>query len=114
MSTQDEAEAARIERAKVLYRWHRNAFVLVNGALHVVNVVTGAPWWAFWPLVAWGVVFLVHFLYVRTISVDEAWVDERAEELRYKSYDLGHIRDIEARVEKRDASVRPGDERDDD
>ena len=113
MNTPDEAEpACRLERARVHYRRHRNAFLVVNGALHVINVYMGAPWWAFWPLFAWGVVFLAHFLYVRTITVDEAWVDERAEELRYKSYDLGHIRDIEERVEKRDSSVRPGDERD--
>lgn len=112
MTIRDEAEAARIERAWVVFRWHRNAFLVVNGALHVANILMGARWWAFWPLFGWGVVFLAHYLYVKTISVDQAWVDERAEELRYKSYDLGHIRDIEDRVDKRDASVRPGDERD--
>ena len=41
-----------------------------------------------------------------------SWVDERAEELRYRSYDQGHIDDIEERVEQRDQSVRPADERD--
>ena len=36
---------------------------------------------------------------------------ERADELRYRSYDQGHIQDIEKRIEDRDHSVRPADER---
>ncbi len=43
--------------------------------------------------------------------MDEGWVEERADDLRYRSYDQGHIHDIEKRVDERDHSVRPADER---
>jgi hypothetical protein len=39
-------------------------------------------------------------------------VEERTDDMRLRSYDLSHIHDIENRVEHRDASVRPSDERD--
>ena len=75
---------------------HRLAFVLVNGALTAVNIAAGPPWWAFWPLAAWGLVLTVHFLIHRASTVDEAWVDARANDLRERSYDQGHIDDIHA------------------
>ncbi|MGH8742512.1 MAG: 2TM domain-containing protein, partial [Burkholderiales bacterium] len=66
----------------------------VNAALTAVNGYMGAPWWAVWPLVLWGLLVVLHFLYHRATSVDDAWVDERALDLRSRSYDLGHIDDI--------------------
>ncbi|MGH8707766.1 MAG: 2TM domain-containing protein [Burkholderiales bacterium] len=77
-----------------MFRRHLLAFVLVNGLLSAVNFHTGAPWWAFWPLVAWGLVLLLHFLFHRARAVDEAWVRERTQDVRSKSYDLGHIDEI--------------------
>lgn len=52
---------------------------------------TGAPWWSFWPLAAWGVVFAVHFLVHKSRTVDESWIEERTADLHSKSYDAGHI-----------------------
>ena len=76
------------------FRRHLLAFVLVNVLLTAANVTTGPPWWAFWPLVVWGLVLMLHFLAYRTRAVDEAWVEERMLDLRSKSYDMGHIQDI--------------------
>lgn len=73
---------------------HRLAFVLVNVLLTAANVYTGPPWWAFWPLIAWGMVLMLHFLVHRAHAVDDAWVEERTLDLRSKSYDMGHIDDI--------------------
>jgi hypothetical protein len=75
---------------------HLVAYLLVNAGLTAVNVYMGAPWWAVWPLVAWGLLLMLHFLFYRTESVDDAWVEERTLELRSKSYDMGHIDDIRA------------------
>jgi len=76
------------------FRRHFTAFLVVNLALTAANVVTGAPWWAFWPLAAWSLPLLVHYLIYKTSTIDDAWVDERIEDLRSKSYDLSHIDDI--------------------
>ena len=38
---------------------------------------------------------------MRAIHVDEAWVDERADELRMKSYDFDHMRSIQERSDER-------------
>jgi hypothetical protein len=81
----------RIARA---FRPHLAAYLLVNAALTAVNVYMGAPWWAVWPLVVWGLLVMLHFLFHRAASVDDAWVEERTLDLRSKSYDMGHIDDI--------------------
>jgi len=80
------------------FRRHLLAFVVVNVLLTAVNVVMGAPWWAFWPLLAWALALMVHFLVYRAVTVDDAWVDERTQDLRSKSYDLGHIDSIRERA----------------
>lgn len=76
------------------FRRHLLAYVLVNAVLTGINVATGAPWWAVWPLVIWGLGVMVHFLVYRAGTVDDAWVEERIEDLRSKSYDLSHMDDI--------------------
>ena len=108
-STQMDAAGQMV--AKRLFRWHLLVFCVVIGVLTLVNVIIGGGWWSFWPLCAWGLALSLHFFYYKSITVDEAWVQERTEDMRLRSYDLGHIHDIEERVEKRDASVRPADER---
>ena len=77
-----------------MFRRHLIAFVLLNALLTGVNIYQGPPWWAFWPLIVWGLVLMLHFLVHRTSAVDEAWVDERTLDLHSKSYDAGHIDDI--------------------
>lgn len=77
------------------FRRHFAAFLVVNVALTAANIVGGAPWWAFWPLAIWSLPLLVHYLFYKASTIDDAWVDERIEDLRAKSYDLSHIHDIQ-------------------
>lgn len=81
----------RIARA---FNPHLLTYLFVNVALTAINVYMGAPWWAVWPLVLWGLLLMLHFLYYRATSIDDAWVDERTLDLRSRSYDMGHIDDI--------------------
>ncbi len=89
-----EAPAQAVASARRWFRRHFAAFLVVNVGLTAANVVTGAPWWAFWPLAIWGMALLVHYLVYKTSTVDDAWVDARVADLRSKSYDLSHIDDI--------------------
>ena len=104
-------ELARTALVRRLFRWHLLAYCGFMGVLIVVNFIIGGGWWSFWPICAWGLLLAFHFFYYKSVTVDEAWVQERPDDMRLRSYDLSHIHDIEDRVEQRDASVRPADER---
>jgi hypothetical protein len=73
------------------WRWHALAFVAANAVLQVANLLTGPPWWAVWPLVAWGAVLGGHFMVHRARHSDERWAKERTDEVRSKSYDRAHM-----------------------
>ena len=80
------------------YNLHRNLFVGLNVVLTAVNIYTGKPWWALWPLLVTGALFTLHFLVYRAVTVDDEWVDQRAADLYDKSYDQGHIDAIAERA----------------
>ena len=109
----DDARAAFRARALRWLAIHEVAFAVVILPLNVVNAFQGAPWWAFWPSFAWGLVLAVHLFIVKSITVDEEWVEDRALSLREHSYDFDHMKDIEKRIVDSDFSVVPRGERDD-
>ena len=69
----DDVQQGRVKR---LFRWHRHAFVAVMAALIAANIAIGGGWWSFWPMCAWGLVFSLHFLYYKSVTIDEAWAEE--------------------------------------
>lgn len=80
-------------------RLHARAYAFGAGVIFLVDLVTPGPWWFFWPVVVWGALVLLHYLYVKTISIDNRWADRRASEVVDKAYDLGHIEDIRKRYD---------------
>ena len=68
-------------------------------ALAGANWLSGGPWWFFWLLAPWGVVLAVHFLVYKARTVNERWAQERAADLRSKSYDASHIDSIAERYD---------------
>ncbi len=103
----DTQHRAQVKR---LFVRHRRAYAGVMAVLIAANIAIGGGWWSFWPMCAWGLVFSLHFFYYKSVTVDEAWVEERTDDMRLRSYDLSHISDIEDRVEQRDTSVCPPSE----
>ena len=83
--------AGALHVMKRSYPWHRNIFIGLNVALTILNALTGPPWWGLWPLLITGLLFALHYLVYKASIIDDAWVDERAADLYYKSYDQGHI-----------------------
>jgi len=84
------------------------AFVLVVAA----NLGLGAGLPLFWPLAAWSVVLALHFFIASALDIDEGWAADRADDLRHKSYDFDHIRDIQSRIRAGDDTVVHHAERD--
>lgn len=74
-------------------KFRRHAWIFAVGAaiLIAANAFAGEGWWSFWPLAGWGVILGVHYLFYKSRRVNEAWVEERTQDLRSKSYDAGHI-----------------------
>ena len=82
-------------------RRHGLAYLFVNGALISINILTGPPSWSFWPFIGWCVLLTCHYFYVRSINVDPDWADQRAGDLRLRSYDVSHILEIDDRHDKK-------------
>lgn len=72
--TQEEYQAAKkAVDQKVKFYIHLTVYIVVNGGLHLVNYIEGAPYWAIWPLLGWGIG--IFFQAVKTFSFfsNEAW-----------------------------------------
>lgn len=110
MSAEQQAHRASGPRGPLWLRRHVIAYVAVIGCSSVINIIDGAPWWAFWPTAVWGTVLMIHFFIVKAMTIDESWANERALDLREHSYDFDHMKDIERRIVEDDFSVRPGSE----
>lgn len=105
----DEAWARVGLRLGRMLRWHLTTFLALNLVLSIINIATGRPWWAVWPLVATGFVLALHYLAYRATAADEQWVAARVSELNLKSYDRSHIENIKERAETESYGRPPDD-----
>ena len=98
------------ERDRALRRLRRHILVYaaVNGALLLIDLLAPGQWWFLWPMFGWGVALAAHWLYVKSVHIDEVWAQLRTEDIRLAAHDLGHIEDIVGRHEKAEARRRPG------
>ena len=72
-------------------RRHLIAYGCASVIFFVADSLMAGAQWFHWPVMAWGVIAGAHFLYCKSLNVDEAWAERRVLDLRVKSYDLGHI-----------------------
>ncbi len=101
-------ETADRDRGFRRLRRHILAYAAVNGALFLIDLLTPGSWWFLWPMFGWGIAVAAHWLYVKSVYIDEAWTQQRTEDIRLQAHDLGHIEDIVMRHEKAEARRRPG------
>lgn len=88
----DQEEQERYERARRRVKelkgfyTHAAVFVLVNIGLFVVNLLTGGPWWFFWPLIGWGIGLGVHAFNVFGVggTLGRDWEERKTRELMDK------------------------------
>jgi hypothetical protein len=57
-------------------------------------------WWFFWPLLTWSVLFTLHIMVMRTIDVDDAWVEERSNKIADNALDLSQVEAIRKQVSR--------------
>ena len=101
-------ETAERNRAVRRLRRHILAYAAVNGALLLIDLLTPYQWWFLWPMFGWGVAVAAHWLYVKSVHIDEVWAQLRTEDIRLQAHDLGHIEDIVDRHKKAEARRKPG------
>jgi len=81
------------------YRPHAWAYGIAMLLAAVLALISSAIW-VFWPLMVWTILFLIHFLVVRSLDVDSDWVAERTDKTAKKAFDISHIETIRESYEK--------------
>ena len=102
-----DEQSAKDSGADRNLRRHLLAYVVVNGALFLINLATAGAWWFYWPIFGWGIALTAHWLYIKSVNIDDEWAEERTMDVHLGAYDLGHIKDIEKRYENVDSLERP-------
>ncbi|MFC1863451.1 2TM domain-containing protein [Thermodesulfobacteriota bacterium] len=51
----------RIIRRKAKFHRHLWSYIIVMGALILINIFTPGPWWFQWPVLGWGIGLALHF-----------------------------------------------------
>lgn len=100
-----------LPRAK-RFRLHFSVFVAVVVPAITLNMMFDLDLPLFWPIAFWSTVMAVHYFIASSLDVDERWIQERVEDMRTRSYDFDHIRDIRERIKQRDDTVVHHEERD--
>jgi hypothetical protein len=90
---------------RFLFRLHALLFILSSAALLGSEFLFGADWPLFWPLFVWSLLVAIHYFIAGAFDIGEDWANDKILELKGRSYDFDHIRNIEQRVIKRDPSV---------
>lgn len=83
----DEAYRRARKRAEELQGLfiHTIVFVVINAGLFFIDAVTGNGWWAYWPLLGWGIGYAIHVLVTVVPVFSDEWVERRAEQIAHKS-----------------------------
>jgi hypothetical protein len=81
--TEAEARARRRLAEEKAFYMHLSTYVVVIGALFVINALTGSRWWFFWPALGWGIGILVHAAATFGVGgfLGREWEDKRLQEL---------------------------------
>jgi len=96
MTTSDERDRydrarRRVREIRAFYL-HLTVFLVINALLHLINLVTtSGTYWAFWPLLGWGIGLLAHGLatYRWAPSLGREWEERKIKELMDKDPDKG-------------------------
>lgn len=108
-ATEDSAVVAFL-LSEGFYR--RHSILYGAGVIFWALAVAFVPgeWSAFWPMMAWTIVYSFHFLAFKGTHVDPEWVEERVARLADEAKDYSHIEAIRGDYTSRERPGRPRDE----
>lgn len=75
-------------------QWHEWALSAAIVLWFIAYFAIPGEWSVFWPMLIWAIAFIVHFLVVKSLSIDPEWIEERTARVTDESKDLGHIENI--------------------
>ena len=59
--SREKAEKEWRQSRKFGFHWHLWCFLITNGTLFLINILTPGPWWFQWPVIGWGIGLAFHF-----------------------------------------------------
>ena len=72
----------RVRARRGLYA-HAAVYLVINAMLLLLDTVSGAGWWFFWPLFGWGIGLAAHSV---GVVLNEAWNGPEREEEAIQRY----------------------------
>ena len=102
----ENADARKRPDARQGLRIHLLAYASIIGLFFLIDLLTPGSWWFVWPLLGWGIALAAHWLYVKSVNIDDAWADRRTEDLRLQALDWSHMVEMEKRFAARDSARR--------
>ena len=57
----ERARRIRLVRRKARFHRHLASYIIVIGALLIINTMTPGPWWFQWPALGWGIGLALNF-----------------------------------------------------
>jgi hypothetical protein len=51
----EDAKKTWIAQQKRSFKEHLRSYLIINGILLLINIMTGDPFWAMWPILGWGI-----------------------------------------------------------
>jgi len=78
----EDAKRRWLKAERNEFRGHLIAYVIVNGFLSIMSLITSDYFWAIWPILGWGIGLAFHA--VETFMVDEEKIEQGARKLLKK------------------------------
>ena len=97
--------------ARFYFRYHALVLAIVVCLLLIIEWTLGTRWSLFWPFIIWGLMVSIHYFFSAAFDINEVWADGRVLDVKTRSYDLGHIMNIEDRIDHTHDSITPHTER---
>ncbi|MDE0991647.1 MAG: hypothetical protein OSA23_00470 [Rhodospirillales bacterium] len=79
---------------------HKRIYTTVMILIIISQIIWPTTWWFFWPLLIWSVLFTLHIMVMRTIDIDDAWVEERSNKIADNALDLSQVEAIRKQVSR--------------
>jgi len=81
-------------QAEPVFQAHTFFYIVAMFIWLIANLFFPGDWSAFWPLMIWSIVYMVHYMTYKMAHIDQDWVDERVLRIADEAKDYGHIENI--------------------